>query len=75
MENDEVVIERVCGNIAERIRACRTRHVAEMLKERLCTELVNQCQSDIIQTLLRQHVDQLIRKTFDASGNNLTLRG
>lgn len=74
MENSKAVIRSICGNIAERIRACRSRHVAEMLKERLCSELASQCKSEIVHNFLQHHVDELINETFDVSGNNLTLK-
>jgi len=66
-------IQRLCGDIKERVRACRSRHVAEMLKDKMCTELSRQCKSEIILNLLSQNVDKLIAETFDDSGNNLKL--
>jgi len=71
--NYENEIQRVCGNIKERVRACRSRQVAEMLKEKMCRELSRQCKSEIILNLLSQNVDKLIAETFDNSGNNLKL--
>jgi len=73
MENSEAIIKSVCGDIAERIRACRSRKVAEMLKVQLCNELANHCKSEIIQNLLIHHVDKLINETFDISDRNRTL--
>ena len=65
MENDKAIIQNICGNVEKRIRACHSRHIAEMLRDRLCTELAIQCKSEIVQNFLIQYVDKLIIENFD----------
>jgi hypothetical protein len=72
MENDKAIIKNICGNVEERIRACHSRQIAEMLKERLCSELANQCKSEIIQNFLIHYVDNLIIENFDIPEIQLT---
>jgi len=73
MENSETIIQNICGDVAERIRACRSREVAEMLKQQLCNELTIHCKSEIVRNLMQHHIDKLINETFDNSGKNLSL--
>lgn len=68
MNLDEIT--KYCGDVRERIRACRYRPVAEMLKERLCDELSLNCHSELIQSELLRYIDDLIIETFDEQGNN-----
>ncbi len=67
------VIQTYCGDVTARIRACRTRKIAEQLKWRLCEELSRHCPSEMVQLILRNHVDKIIEETFDQEGNNLFL--
>ncbi len=66
-------INKYCGDIGERIRACRTIHIANVLKDRLCSELEPNCQSEIVRQVLQRHIDQLIKITFDSKGRNIYL--
>ena len=66
-------INKYCGDIGERIRACRTIHIANVLKDRLCSELEPNCQSEIVRQVLQRHIDQLIKRTFDSKGRNIYL--
>ncbi len=70
MEDQKNIIIRSCGDIHKRIKVCRSRSVAEMLKQRLCDELETNCKSDVVRQLLEQHVDQLISEVFDKQGRN-----
>jgi hypothetical protein len=70
MEDQKNIIIRSCGDIAMRIKVCRSRSVAKMLKQRLCDELETNCKSDVVRQLLEQHVDQLISEVFDKQGRN-----
>ncbi|MBN1541425.1 hypothetical protein JW992_04705 [candidate division KSB1 bacterium] len=63
-------ISKSCGKIDERVHACKTREVAEMLKERLCREFEKECQSAIIRNFFNRHVDSIINDTFDRNGMN-----
>jgi hypothetical protein len=64
------LIQEHCGDLAARIRACRSRVIAMQLRERLCGELQQSCQSAMVQNILQHHVDKLISETFDERGNN-----
>ena len=73
MRNGFNIIVKHCGNVEERIKACRSREIAVRLKERLCDELSVHCASDMIKGSLLNFVDKLIERTFDADGHNKTL--
>jgi hypothetical protein len=75
MEKPEDTIKNICGNVEERIRSCRSRNVAEMLREQLCSQLKINCKSEIVQNSLNDHVDRLIAQTFDKQGHNRILNG
>jgi hypothetical protein len=64
------LIQTHCGDIRQRIQACRSRQIAEQLKGRLCGELQGDCPSEMVVTLLSKHVDQIIDQTFDENGKN-----
>jgi hypothetical protein len=63
-------IRTYCGNVAERLRACRNREVAIMLKQQMCKEMSQRCQSEMIRNTLERYVDKLVEETFDQNGNN-----
>jgi hypothetical protein len=69
-DTDLRMIREHCGDIAGRIRACRSRMIALQLKEQLCGELAGSCASPVVQNMLQNHVDQLINVTFDENGMN-----
>lgn len=64
------LIQTQCGDIRQRIQACRSRNIAEQLKKRLCGELQADCPSEMVVALLSNHVDQIINQTFDGNGKN-----
>lgn len=64
------IIKQYCGDIDERIKSCRSKKVAELLKQRLCSELKRNCKSSIINRMLLDHADKTINKVFDQSGKN-----
>ena len=70
MKEIDDIIKDYCGDIEQRIKACRSRDVAELLKHRLCSELKRNCESTMIKDVLIDHVDKLISKMFEKSGNN-----
>ena len=57
---NEDIIKKYCGNVAERIRSCRSRQTAEMLKSLLCHELQNGCSDETATAALLRKVEQLI---------------
>ncbi len=65
-----IEIQKHCGDVAARIRACRSRSVAEALKERLCSEVNTLCVSPVVHNMLMRHVDNIIEETFIAQGKN-----
>lgn len=69
METDNIIRQH-CGDIRERLIACRSRSVAIVLKDRLCNELQGACVSSIIKNVLEVHVDRLIDEIFDSNGKN-----
>jgi len=64
------IISKYCGDVEERIKACRSRAVAEHLKNHLCDELKANCKSEIIHNFLKHYANDLILKYFDKSGRN-----
>jgi hypothetical protein len=44
--------------------------VAFALKDRLCSELQLNCESNMVNNVLNEHVDLLINEIFDQNGNN-----
>ncbi len=69
----EIIIKKYCGNVPERIKACRSREVAELLRDRMCSELSIGCYSTMINNALRDYVNKLINETFDKNGKNIYL--
>ena len=66
----EDIIYQHCGDIRFRIKACRSKKVAELLKDRLCRELSLNCESDMVNNVLQIYVDNIIANTFDDNGKN-----
>ena len=75
MKKSEDIIRRVCGDVEQRLRACRSRQVAEMLKDKLCQELQSECKSEIVQNFLTHHIDRVMNIIFDKDGNNRLING
>jgi len=73
MESEMLIIKKYCGNIEERIKACKNKQIAEYLKNQLCYELELNCKSDIVMNVLQSYINKLIKTTFDKNGNNITL--
>ena len=74
MSKSEKIISRVCGNIEDRIQACRSKKVAMRLRNYICTELEEQCKSEIINNMLAYQIEKIINDTFDdATGLNKKL--
>lgn len=69
MDSEKIILQN-CGNIKERLLACRSKNVAFALKDRLCSELKLNCQSNMVNNVLNEHVDQLIQEIFDQNGKN-----
>ena len=67
------LIRSHCGDIRQRIRACRSRHIAEQLMERMCGELRMDCPSEMVVSVLSNHVEEIINQTFDENGKNIFL--
>lgn len=66
----EEEIRKYCGNVVARLRACRSREVAVLLKQQMCDEMSQRCQSEMIRNTLERYVDKLVEETFDQNGNN-----
>ncbi len=73
MESEKDIIKKYCGDIETRILACHNENIAHTLAERLCDELNIHCRSKVVHNILKQHVDKIIRETFDENGKNKTL--
>jgi hypothetical protein len=67
---EDITIRRYCGDINDRLLACRNKTIAVALKERLCAELKTHCISSMINNVLQEHIDQLISEIFDHDGKN-----
>jgi len=64
------IIRENCGDVAQRIRACRSRQIALQLRQCLCRELENSCTSPEMKRLLQNHINELITEIFDENGMN-----
>ena len=73
MEKQLNVIKKHCGDISERIRACRTKKIADLLKDQICVELQKECPSEMVRNIMHNHVDKIIKEIFDEAGNNIYL--
>lgn len=73
MDKELDIVKKYCGDIRERIHVCRNRHIAEMLRERLCNELDANCHSQVVLAMLRKQIDEIINETFDKNGINVYL--
>ena len=73
MDSEMLQINKYCGNIEERIAACKNRDIAEYLRVRLCCELEENCKSEIVVNVLNEYVNKIITNTFDEKGNNIKL--
>jgi hypothetical protein len=72
--NDQMeIISGYCGNIKERIRSCKSRKIALLLRDSMCSEFKSRCKSDIVANLLLKYSDDLIDATFDKNGMNIYL--
>ena len=71
MHSTEEKITKYCGNIEDRIKACRTKEAAVLLKTRMCRELRESCLSEIINNTLNYQIDQLIKATFEPSEHHI----
>ena len=74
MEKSSITIEKYCGKLEERIRACSNRDVAIELKELLLKDLRQHCREAQTVSLLKEQFSGLVSKYFDESGNNKTIR-
>jgi hypothetical protein len=68
--DSETIIEQNCGNIKQRLMACRSRDIANALRDQLCSELRLNCESSMVNNILNTHVDHLIEEIFDQNGHN-----
>lgn len=73
MEENLQLIKQYCGDVEQRLRSCRSRTIAEHLVDRLCDEVAMNCKSQMIQNVLKLHVDKLVGQIFDKNGNNIYL--
>jgi hypothetical protein len=73
MGKESEIISKYCKNVGMRIRVCRHRDVALLLKKRICNEIKNECKSEIIFVILNKYIDQLIEETFTKNGFNKEL--
>jgi hypothetical protein len=53
-----------CQAFVDQLDGCATPEQARQLKQRVCTQLHETCQSEILIELLDEHTDQLIRERF-----------
>lgn len=70
MENNLQIIKTYCGDVEDRIRSCRSKEIAELLTDRLCSEVDKGCKSSIINGILKSHINKIIEQVFDQDGNN-----
>ncbi len=70
MENNtEQIIEKYCGQIEERIDACRDKKVAEYLKQNICLELKRHSNDQFVLNYIETYIDQLIDDRFSDKRN------
>jgi predicted GIY-YIG superfamily endonuclease len=69
----EEIISKYCGDIEDRIRACRSKQVAEFLKKHLCSELKQYALNQEITEDLKLKIDNFIQKYFSKDGKNILI--
>ncbi|HPG39771.1 MAG TPA: hypothetical protein PLP19_13480 [bacterium] len=69
MDSELKIIKKYCGQIEERINACKSRDIAVLLMNRLCAELEQNCKNSNVMEYLQKHVSILITNYFDKNGN------
>jgi hypothetical protein len=74
MDREDSIIAKYCGNVEDRIKACRSKEVANFLKSHLCRELKMNCQDAAVNAFLKKYVDELILQYFDGEGHNKAIR-
>lgn len=73
MEAELKIIQKYCGDIGERIRACREEKIARTLKTCLCRELELNCDSASVHDFLTKYIDDIMQDVFDTNGKNKLL--
>ena len=74
MDQKFELINKHCGKVEDRIRVCHDRHVAEMLKDVMCKELLPECSSLAVKNILIKQINKVINETFDRNGKNIFLK-
>jgi hypothetical protein len=63
-KNTEQVINKYCGQIEDRIAACRDKKVAECLKQNIFLEIKRHANDDALLNNIRTYIDNLIDARF-----------
>lgn len=66
-KNSEQIIREYCGSVEERIAACRDKHVAEYLKQNICSEIKRHSNDDSLLSRIETYIDNLIDARFSDS--------
>ncbi|MCU0646174.1 MAG: DUF1858 domain-containing protein [bacterium] len=65
-KNTEQFINKYCGQIEERIAACRDKKVAECLKQIIFLEIKHRTKDDALLKNIETHIDNLIDARFSS---------
>ncbi|MBN2089323.1 hypothetical protein JW964_06905 [candidate division KSB1 bacterium] len=70
MTNHDEIIQKLCGNLEERVRSCRSKTVAEYLKRVLLMELKKHSADELTYDYFQKKFDELAKCYFDKDGCN-----
>ncbi len=68
-KNTEQVINKYCGQIEDRIAACRDKKVAECLKQTIFLEIKRRTKDEALLKNIETHIDNLIDAQFSSEVN------
>ncbi|GEM_PF-909633 len=70
MTDHDEIIKKLCGNLEERVRACRSKTVAEYLKRVLLIELRKFSTDELTFQYFEKKFNELVKCYFDQDGCN-----
>ena len=62
--NKQQIMKQYCGQIEERVAACRDKTVAEYLKQNICLELKRHSNDQFVLNYIATYIDNLIEARF-----------
>lgn len=60
------ILQQHCQTFERSLQSCDTAPQAEQLREQICGQLGERCKSEMMQEMLSEHAQELIRRHFNA---------